>query len=72
MTSNDTNSRRVLVVTPPVLGMASNGRAGYVTLGVSPNLREILREERDEHEFDSYEQLIRAMYQQYNPEESGD
>lgn len=49
--------------------MASNGQAGYVTLGVSPALRETLREKRDELGFSSYEALIRAMEDQYDPDE---
>jgi len=47
--------------------MASNGEVGYVTLGVSPALRETLREKRDELGFNSYEALIRDMDEQYDP-----
>ena len=49
--------------------MATNGHDGFVTLGVSPDLRATLREQRDDLGFNSYEALIRAMNEQYDPEE---
>jgi len=51
--------------------MAANSHTGFVTLGVSPALRDTLRERRDELGFNSYEGLIRAMMEDFDPGERG-
>lgn len=43
----------------------------FTTIGVTPDLRDELRETRDDHGFSNYGSLLRAMKEQFDPADGG-